>query len=270
MTLFKVSFAAAFLSGLAAVSLAQAPQPVQPRMPVAVNVQSAQSSRYNVGEIVDYKSSGQWINCTVASPLEAGAYALRCGNSAEVRAKADSQQLRRHVAPANGMASYANDDDATSRMPVGRTVGARYGTREPRTCDHSKPALSAEAAKDLFICDAEREFGGSLYLVSDVELNAAAPRPFNPGIDKAKQGIDPRSSVVDIHATYNKYQCRVIPSDRDYPNVRNCDVFAMNNSNGGCFKNQSGEWHCLMYDFHPGATATATNVKPPTTELEPQ
>jgi hypothetical protein len=227
-----------------------------------------------VGEAVDYRVSDKWTPCIVTTQLTAGSYGLHCG-TVDLKAQADSKDLRLHIAPV-GLALQTVDlkagqagdtrDEAVVGMPQGSTVGSRYGTREPRTCDNRKtPTVSEADAKDLFICDAEHEFAGSLYLVSDVSLQVATPRPFNPTADAAKAGIDPKTPVLDIHASYNNYQCNQLPSSaQDYPGIRNCSEFKMNDAAGSCYKNTAGEWHCLMYDFHPGAPATAVNVAPPT------
>jgi hypothetical protein len=221
---------------------------------------------FKAGDAVDYLSFGRWVPCTVTAPLADGVYNLRCGESMELRAKADPLELRTHVAPAAaaGIPVLADGKDFDFRSPAGRTVGARYGTREPRTCDHHASAISGEVAKNLFICDSEHEFGGSLYLVSGVNLSLASPRPYNPRQDAAKLDIDPAAPVYDIHATYSNYQCHQIAVDRDNPLDRNCKEYKLSDAAGGCFKNRAGEWHCLMYDFHQGAPVTAEAVRPPT------
>ena len=237
-------FGAALLCTLASFAPAQqtVPQPSQPR------------PAFQTGDAVDLYSFGTWIPCTVSAPASFGAYQLHCGKL-DLQASADSHELRAHpVAPIVADAPM-----------LGVSIGARYATRDPRTCEAHRATISSADARDLFICDAEHEFGGSLYLVSNVALDVASPRPYNPNLDAGKKGIDPSATVFDIHASYDNFQCSPIPSRlQDYPGTRNCNQFKMSNAAGGCFKNQAGEWHCLMYDFHPNATATATNVAPPT------
>jgi hypothetical protein len=219
---------------------------------------------FKIGDAVDFYSFGKWLPCTVTSAIDNGVYNVKCGESLELRAKADPTQMRAHVAPLAGIPQLSDGKDLDFRTASGRTPGSRYGTREPRTCEERKAALSTQLAKDLFICDSEHEFAGSLYLVSDVNLSLAPPRPYNPRQDAAKLGIDPAQPVYDIRASYNNYQCRPIAIDRDNPLDRNCDQYKLSDAAGGCYKNTSGEWHCLMYDFHIGAPASATNVRPPT------
>ncbi len=230
-------------------------------------VSAQQLPKFNVGDSVDTFTSDTWVACTVASPLSANGYTLRCG-STELTAKNDPSLLRSHVASANGVREAAEVRELISRAPLGESVGARFGTREPRTCQNHKTQISGTEAKDIFICDAEHEFGGNLYLVSDVSLLVSDPRPYNPNEDKSKAGIDASQPVFDIRASYNNYQCSQLPSSlQDYPGVRNCNETKMSNAAGGCFKNTAGEWHCMMYDFkQSGAAASASlsNVKPPT------
>jgi hypothetical protein len=221
---------------------------------------------FKIGDAVDYYSFGKWLPCTVTSALDNGVYNVKCGATLELRATADPAAMRAHVAPMAGIPQLSDNKDVDFRASSeGRTLGARYGTREPRTCEERKAALSTQLAKDLFICDSEHEFGGQLYLVSDVNLSLSSPRPYDRRQDAAKLGIDPAQPVYDIRASYSNYQCRPIPIDHDNPLDRNCDQYKLSDAAGGCYKNTTGEWHCLMYDFHMGAPATATNVRPPTT-----
>jgi hypothetical protein len=230
-----------------------------------------QLPKFNVGDSVEVYSFGRWVPCKVSSPINFGVYGVRCG-TLDTTAKAIPAELRA-MAPTDPKArqraivSFAASGSDSAPGPENQSIGSRYGTREPRQCDHRKAALTGDDAKDLFTCDAEHEFGSTLYLVSDVSLEASAPRAFNARLDSDKVGIDATQPVLDIHATYNKYQCSPIPyMADDNPHIRNCDQTRMTDAGGSCFKNAAGEWHCLMFDFHPGATATATNVRPPTQE----
>jgi hypothetical protein len=233
-----------------------------------VSLASAQQQlpKFNVGDAVDVNSFGKWVPCTVSSPLSFGAYKVHCDNL-DLSAKADPQEIRVHIIPAT-IPTVTETKEVAARAPQGESIGARYGTREPRTCQPRKGEINATDAKDLFICDAEHEFGGNLYLVSDVNLLVSNPRPFNPNDDASKVGIDASQPVYDIRASFNHYQCSQIPSAFvDYPGTRNCNEDKMSNAAGGCYKTQAGEWRCTMYDFRSGAAAASaslTNVKPPT------
>jgi hypothetical protein len=234
--------------------------------PLAVSQQApqqfAQLPAFHVGDPVDYNTFGRWLPCSVASPLSAGVYNLHCGAALELRAKADPYELRPRsgVIRVNLMAA-AQPADATEAV---RTAGARYGTREPRTCDNRKGQLTPDQARELLSCDAEHEFAESLYLVSDMSVNLGFARPFNQRLDAGLHGVDTAQPVADLHATFNTFQCRPIPADRDNPLDRNCSQFRQVDTVGSCFKNQAGDWHCQTVNMHPTGTATVTNVRPPT------
>jgi len=229
-----------------------------------------QLPEFKVGDAVDVYTFGKWVPCTIASPLASNAYGVHCG-SLDLQAKANPQELRAHVAALDGVRQVvaiprlgAAEEDAA---PQGESVGARYGTRDPRTCDRRMASLSADDAKQLFICDAEREFDGSLYLVAEVSVQVSKPRPFDPKEDASKTGIDNSQPVIDLRATYDNYQCSPLPaSHMDNPGNRNCTEFKISSAAGGCYKNAAGEWHCIASDLHPAASATVKNVKPPTDE----
>jgi hypothetical protein len=181
-----------------------------------------------------------------------------------MRAKPDPRELRVHIAPPMGVQMAFGVESAPTPPSDETSIGARYGTRDPRPCDRRPDQLSAADAKDVFICDAEHEFDGSLYLVSGVSLNVATPRPFDPATDANKPGIDRAQPVVDLLATYDNYRCSPIPSHFDNPNIRTCNEFHTTKAAGGCFRNMASEWHCIVFDGNAATTATAKNVGPPT------
>src|SRR4028118_34194 len=70
---------------------------------------------------------------------------------------------------------------------VKKSIGERYGSREPHTCGNMKvpakgPITAALAAK-YFTCAAERVDGPNLYLVENVKVQVGASRPYNPNMD---------------------------------------------------------------------------------------
>lgn len=219
---------------------------------------------FKPGDAVDFYTFGKWVPCTVEAPLSAGAYNVRCG-SIDLRAKPDPRELRVHLAPPMGVQAAFGVESAPAPEAIERSVGARYGTRDPRICNRRPDHFTAAEAKDVFICDAEHEFNGRLYLVSDVSIDVAKSRPFDPAIDAMKAGIDQSQPVFDIRATYNNYQCSPIPASHfDNPNIRTCSQFRATNAPGGCFKSTSGDWHCTLLHFNASTVATAKNVPPPT------
>ena len=225
-----------------------------------------QMPTFKPGEPVDFYTFGKWVPCTVEAPLAANNYTVSCG-SISMRAKNDPRQLRVHVVPPLGVQMAFGIETAPAPSPEDavRSIGARYGTREPRLCDRRPAQFTAAQAKDVFICDAEHEFNGNLFLVSDVLVNMTASRPFDPSVDARRPEIDPSQPVLDIRATYNNYQCGPIPASHfDNPNIRTCNKFHTSNAAGGCYRNTAGDWHCSLLDFGASTIATAKNVSPPT------
>ena len=220
---------------------------------------------FQPGDAVDFYSFSKWNPCVIASPLNAGGYNLHCG-SLELRAKADPHELRMHLTPPMGIPPAFGVESAPAPASMEMSVGARYGTRDPRTCNRRPEHFTIQDAKAVFTCDAEHEFDGKLYLVSDVSLEVAGPRVFDPTLDAKKVNIDHAQLVVEIRATYNNFRCEPLPASHfDNPNNRNCSEFHAKTAPGACFKSTAGEWHCMISDPAVGLmTATAKNVAPPT------
>ncbi len=221
---------------------------------------------FKPGDAVDFYTFGKWVPCAIVAPLSAGAYNVRCG-SIDLRAKPDPRELRAHVIPPiGGLAAFGIDTaPAPAAESIDRSVGARYGTRDPRICDRRPDHFTAVEARDVFICDAEHEFNGSLYLVSDVSVDVTKSRPFDAATDAKNPGIDRMQPVVDIRATYNSYHCSPLPASHfDNPNIRTCNEFHTTSAAGGCYKNTAGDWHCTLFDFNAATVATGKNVAPPT------
>lgn len=231
---------------------------------IASIAHAQQLPAFQPGAAVDFYTFGKWVPCTVEAPLSAGIYNVRCG-SIDMRAKNDPRELRAHVVPPMGVQVAFGVETAPAPESIDRSVGARYGTRDPRICNRRPDHFTPDLAKDVFICDAEHEFNGSLYLVTNVAVDVGGSRPFDPALDDKKPGIDRMQPVFDIHATYNNYQCSPIPASHfDNPNIRTCNQFHTANAAGGCYRNTAGDWHCTLLDASSATTATGKNVAPPT------
>lgn len=226
---------------------------------------SQQLPSFKADDAVDFYSYGKWSPCVVVSPASTGGYKLRCG-SLELQAKADPNELRAHITVPMGVLTAFGVESAPTPVTTELSVGARYGTRDPRGCDRRPEHFTAAEAKEVFTCDAEHEFNGKLYLVSEVSLEVAGPRPFNATVDTKKLNIDHAQLVVEILATYNNFQCDQLPASHfDNPRNRNCTEFHAKTIPGACFKSTVGDWHCVISEPTLGLmTATAKNVAPPT------
>jgi hypothetical protein len=248
-----------------------------------------QARAFKVGDYVEGRFAGQWIPCQVkdlqlygaggrCAPLSAtcstvGAYIVTCvaiaPNGAEdftmslgdVRARAATPEDKRVAAETSA---------ALARQPRGNSLGAKYGTREPRTCAsrtvpaHGAP--SAEQARQYVICELERGDGANpLSLVTNVKVQVASvshePNQFTKEITSAR--IDPREPIWDIRGSFTSYLCKSLGSltaSNDIARTHNCSVSDHPNAVGYCYKDTFGDWHCGMLG---GATNERSNVLPP-------
>ena len=146
--------------------------------------------------------------------------------------------------------------------------GKAYGARDPQTCTSRKApekgAISAELARQYFICDTEHDAGEQLYLTGDVKnIVVAKGRAFNISTDIADD-IDTRQLVYDIRGSYTFYSCSKIG---DYGKLgENCSSTDEPAAVGYCYKTNSGNWHCNMVDATSPSTALSEvhmHVAPP-------
>jgi hypothetical protein len=137
------------------------------------------------------------------------------------------------------------------------SVGAKFGSRDPRICATRTEALSAATAKQYFICDSEftvgpNASGESIYLVSDVTVQLGKPRPFSPDTDTfgfaADNSIDPSQPVVPIRGSFNEWVCGKLGQINAAPG-KSCNLTSNPHAVGICFKNSFGDWHCTMTDL---------------------
>jgi len=130
-------------------------------------------------------------------------------------------------------------------------TGAKYGTRDPRICkDKTQPrkgALSAEQARQYFICGAEYILAGKLYLIENVTVQVGEARPYNPNEDINFPNINTKFPIYPIRGSFKKYICDPIYLDRSNLN-RNCSIYNYPNAKGACYKDNFGDWSCGMTD----------------------
>ena len=137
------------------------------------------------------------------------------------------------------------------------SVGAKYGSREPRTCASMKlPAkgvLSAEQARQYFQCNREGIQSYMLYLWEDVKVEIGKGTPYRdlPGMSRPGNG-DPDGLVYQIRGSFKKYQCSAqINSPLTGTNNfgKNCSIYNEPKATGTCYRDNFGEWQCNMSDF---------------------
>lgn len=241
--------------GAPVVSVAAVPE-------VAVAGQ-ADMTKFKVGDAVEVITAGFWRSCTIAAPLTAGGYDVHCG-PLNLRAKADAEHIRAALPNAAAARAQAETMEAMKNRPKGNGIGAKYGTREPASCANRGGPLNSATARQYFICDAEGEKAGYMYLVANVFVEVSSPRAFNWNQDSASTAIDTAQPVYDLHGSFNQFVCsKPTPVDNDFARTHNCGLYEQHHAEGRCFRNTFGEWHCLMADTHRSAWPNAKNQLPP-------
>lgn len=141
-------------------------------------------------------------------------------------------------------------------------IGAKYGSRDPRTCaDKSLPksgALSPAQAAQYVICGDEHIVDG-LYLDEEVTVQVAKGRPYNINEDFNVHDINAKVPVYPIRGSLKQYSCSEIAPDRSNLN-RNCSINNEPNAKGLCYKDSFGDWNCKMVDV---STGEITHRQPP-------
>ena len=157
------------------------------------------------------------------------------------------------------LAGLAGSLALLSSMPANAqdSVGAKFGSRDPRLCASRAGPLTTETARNYFICDSEYTVGPNasgefIYLVSDVKLELGRPRPFNPITDTfgfaESNSIDPSQAVVPIRGSFNNWDCGKLGQINASPG-KNCNLTPNLHAIGLCFTNSFGDWHCTMSDL---------------------
>lgn len=144
--------------------------------------------------------------------------------------------------------------------------GAKYGSRDPKTCPAASfsGAPSAAQARDLVTCATEQDTGDTIYLVENVQVQVAlAPRQYQSGDEY--NDIDPNKPVYPIRGSFTWYSCRKqFNIDASHTNVgKNCSVLQQPHAQGICYKNTFGEWTCKMKDLTVHWDQATSGVPPP-------
>jgi hypothetical protein len=246
-------------------------------------VHSLDAQTFKAGDYVDARLFDQWLPCKVFKPetnwLVPGSAGLRgytvtCTvnkTSGPQESSVGLADVRARAATAEDKRLEAETAAALARQPRGDSVGAKYGTREPRACgDRTAPAHgapSAEQAKHYVICELEQGDGQRpLLLVTNVRVQVApVSHPPNELIKEITAArIDPREPVWDIRGSFTSYKCDALSSltaQNDFAHTHNCWVSEQPNATGYCYKDTFGDWHCGM--LGGAANNWRTNVLPP-------
>ena len=160
---------------------------------------------------------------------------------------------------------------SASRAPAQTGVGAKFGARDPRTCaslkEPVKGAPAAEQLKRYFICGEEKvtnsiASGDSLHLVTNVTLEVARGRPFNPATD-SWHDIDVTQTVYPVRGGYTYFVCSTLARTAEIGGnpAKTCFKYEQPHAVGICYKNTFGDWRCKFSDAD--VTGTTMELFPP-------
>ena len=216
-------------------------------------VQPKTSQTFKAGDYVDAQFGDHWIPCILkepvwyggAGPCEArsatcttiGSYIVTCTANAS-----GPQEFPVRVMDVRARAGTAD----LARQPHGNTIGAKYGTRDPRTCaSRTAPARggpSAEQARQYVICELEQADG--IYPISLVAIVRVQVGQVSHSPDQLNLAIpsdfDPREQVWDIRGVVTSYSCTALGSliaSNDFARTHNCSVSDLTADTGICYKN---------------------------------
>ena len=144
--------------------------------------------------------------------------------------------------------------------------GAKYGSRDPKTCTSVKGngAPSAAQAVQLFTCATELDTGDTIFLVENVQVQVAStPRNFQAG--DAYNDMAQSSPIYPIRGNFTEYSCRKqFNLDASHTNVgKNCLMMQQPHAQGICYKNGFDEWTCKMRDATVHWDTAVANMAPP-------
>lgn len=152
-----------------------------------------------------------------------------------------------------------------STAALAQSIGAKYGAREPRTCENTKaPARGAiTAAVALKYLNCQMEYvagGGDLYLVENVKVAVGGGTPYAAiRGQRSLSEIDVKHPVYPIRGSLIRYQCQNRITAARVPDA-NCNTYNEPKATGYCYKTTFGDWRCYMND--PAATVRH-DVPPP-------
>lgn len=130
-------------------------------------------------------------------------------------------------------------------------IGAKYGSRDPRTCADTKTpargAISSAQATQYVICAQEQVASDQLYLVENVKVVVVGSRAYNAFSDSYATSIDTTAPVYPIRGSFDKYQCDKV-SDIMENAGKNCNRYHYPKAEGKCYKTTFGDWYCSMND----------------------
>ncbi len=132
-------------------------------------------------------------------------------------------------------------------------IGARYGARDPVTCDSKKEPVNGpitpELAKRYFACDGEGNATGPLYLFEDIRIEIGPLVPFDQAAGNVRDDVDPNGPIYLIRGSFKKYQCDTVTTYSSLNNVgKSCNIYDSPHGAGFCYRTKFGDWRCGLTD----------------------
>ena len=149
------------------------------------------------------------------------------------------------------------------------SISARYGSRDPRTCEETKApargAITATLALKYLNCQMEYvSGGGDLYLVENlksVEVGGGIPYAAIMG-QRSLSEIDVKHPVYPIRGSLLRYQCQNRLTAARLPDA-NCTTYNEPKATGYCYKTTFGDWRCYINDTAGNNDANIRHDVPP-------
>ena len=157
---------------------------------------------------------------------------------------------------------------ATAIAQDEKSISARYGSRDPRTCEDTKvPAKGAiTAASALKYLNCQMEYvagGGDLYLVENVKVEVGGGIPYAAIMgQRSLSEIDVKHPVYPIRGSLLRYQCQNRLTAARVPDA-NCTSYNEPKATGYCYKTTFGDWRCYMNDPDSNNAANIRHDVPP-------
>ncbi len=151
--------------------------------------------------------------------------------------------------------------------------GAQFGTRNTRDCNVDVANPTPAQLTQAFICESEvytpaGSSGAGLTLVSDVHLQVAPPRRYNPNTD-AYEAINTSQPVYDVRGNYISWGC-MVPVTSGTGNAprpgKNCFKYIGTGVHGIAFRDTFRTWHVKLCCVVSADGSNVIYYPPPTNQ----
>lgn len=147
---------------------------------------------------------------------------------------------------------------AAGQVALPSGFDAVFKTREPRTCNSVTSVPTVAQIPALIQCQRESKSPYSIYLLSNIKVQAGGFRAYSQFQDGYATSIDTSAKVMPIRGSLVQWLCS---QDRDKPGA-NCSRKSEPKAEGTCWKTTFGDWKCSMLDANDAALEP--NLAPPT------